>query len=120
MSKRTFLALSVVIVLVGVFSPLRVHGAFIRGDVDASGKMNLVDAVRVFRFLFLGVQVDCADAVDANDDGALDTTDGIHVISYVFLNGAPPAPPFPDCGEDPTDDEWTCNRFAPCPVFANC
>ncbi len=44
MRKRTFLSLSVVMVLVGVFSPVpRVHGAFIRGDVDASGKVNLVD-----------------------------------------------------------------------------
>ena len=115
MTKRTYLTLSVIIVLVGILSPVpRVHGAFIRGDVDASGEMNLVDAVRVFRFLFLGVQVDCANAVDANDDGALDATDGIHVISYIFLNGAPPAPPFPDCGEDPTEHEWSCNRFAPC------
>lgn len=47
---------------------------FVRGDVDTRVGVNISDPVRVLRFLLraAGGDVGCEDAVDANDDGALD------------------------------------------------
>ena len=46
----------------------------------------------------------CPDAADTTDDGQIDISDAIALFSYQFSGGAPPAAPFPDCGEDPTAD----------------
>ena len=50
-------------------------------------------------------ELDCEDAADANDDEALDISDAIYVLGSLFVGGAPPPPPFPDCGADPTPEE---------------
>lgn len=83
---------------------------FIRGDTNLDTEINLEDAVNMLGFLFKGsTPPTCLDAVDANDDGALDVADPIYVIGYLFVPGKPsPPPPFPEAGVDPTPDAIGC------------
>jgi hypothetical protein len=56
-----------------------------------------------------GVVPLCEDACDADDDGSISESDSTRVLNYLFLAGAPPPPPFPGCGLDPTADSLGCN-----------
>ena len=68
--------------------------SFIRGDAICS-----------LGFLFAREQVPCHDALDSNDDGALDIGDPIYLLTYMFGGGSPPPPPFGGtCGPEPTLD----------------
>jgi hypothetical protein len=78
---------------------------FIRGDVDSSGRMNITDAINLNLLLFLGTAVQCQDAADYDDNGGLDISDTVGVLLFQFSTGAPPAAPYPDPGQDPTDDD---------------
>ncbi|MBI4603484.1 MAG: hypothetical protein HY721_16150 [Planctomycetes bacterium] len=81
--------------------------AFKRGDANASGRVDLSDAVFLLGFLFLGDSPPpCPDAADADDSGALDITDAIFDLGFLFLGNAPPPAPGPStCGPDPTPEE---------------
>jgi hypothetical protein len=46
----------------------------------------------------------------ADDDGTIDLSDAIAILAYLFVGSAPPAPPFPDCGIDPTAGEIGCEE----------
>jgi hypothetical protein len=87
-------------------------GAFTRGDVNGDRFVDLSDSLLVLFVLFQNTVVDCPDAADTNDDGVLGLTDVLGVLDFLFLNGAPPAPPFPAAGEDLTGDELGCDRQA--------
>jgi len=41
--------------------------------------------------------------------------DPIYMLSYLFVGGAPPPPPFIECGADPTEDALDCDNFDYCP-----
>jgi hypothetical protein len=88
---------------------------FIRGDTDASGRLGITDAIRIFGYLFLGTpaRLECLDAADADDNGAVQITDGIAILNLLFLGG-PPLPPPRSCGEDPTPDALGCEAFPLC------
>src|SRR5688572_24439345 len=60
--------------------PARAEVAFLRGDVDQSGYLDLTDSVRLLNFLFLG--------------------------------GAAPGAPYPNCSEDPTEDQLGCASYS--------
>ncbi|MCZ6793020.1 MAG: hypothetical protein O7J95_05330 [Planctomycetota bacterium] len=103
---------------------LPVCDAFVRGDVDSNGRIELTDGIVVLNFLFVGgVPPACMDAADANDDGGErpDLTDAVVIFNWLFLGGPPPAPPTPlltqydrsDCGPDPTDDLMDCALASP-------
>ena len=79
---------------------------FVRGDCNRIGAtLTIADPVFTFNVLFLGTAaMSCPDACDANDDGAVDITDGIHVLNFLFLGGPPPDPPFEIEGRDETRD----------------
>jgi hypothetical protein len=66
----------------------------------------LTDAVAVLSVLFLGAPpLECADAGDVDDDGALGLTDAVVLLLHLFVSGPAPAPPgLGACGEDPTAD----------------
>jgi hypothetical protein len=82
---------------------------FIRGDVNASGGVEIADPVFLLNHLFRGGPgVPCPDAADADDDGRLTITDAIRILGHLFLGRLPPAPPFPERGEDPTGDRLVC------------
>ena len=84
---------------------------FVRGDVNFDRRLDLGDAVRGLFVLFAEEPTDCADTLDSNDDGALDLTDVLHVLNFLFVGGNPPAAPFPSPGEDPTEDGLAeCSR----------
>ena len=92
-------------------SPLGSPGgaeSFVRGDVNDSGRLDVSDAILIWRHLFLGGSLECEDVADADDSGALDTTDPILVIRYIFLRGRPPEAPFPTAGFDETADGFDC------------
>ncbi|MGH9361483.1 MAG: hypothetical protein ACRD2T_06155, partial [Thermoanaerobaculia bacterium] len=70
---------------------------------------DLSDAVAALGYLFLGSRSPvCLDAADANDDGALEITDSIYLLQFLFLGGPAPPPPHPRPGLDPTPDGFRC------------
>jgi hypothetical protein len=92
-------------------------GGFKRGDSDASGKLDLTDAIATLQFLFMGgTEPPCKDAADTDDSGKLDLTDAISALQFLFMGGAPPANPGPEtCGPDPTPgDEYTECIYTKC------
>jgi hypothetical protein len=56
----------------------------------------------------------CRSAADANDNGRVNIADAIYVLSHVIVGTAPPPPPFPGCGTDPTGDALECAAFPIC------
>lgn len=94
---------------------------FIRGDANATGRVDMADAVFTIDFLFRGSAVpQCHDAADSNDDGRIDVSDPIQTLGYLFLGSSPPAAPFPKCGLDPTKDGLACKVYAACDPISRC
>ena len=91
----------------GLFGSPVFGGSFRRGDPNASGAVDISDAVMVLNFLFSGgVTIDCLDAADANDSGELDISDGMFILNFLF--GGTRAPDTPGhllCGLDMTEDK---------------
>ena len=81
---------------------------FVRGDVNSSGSINLADAIGVLGYLFSGGVIPCLDSADYNDSGAVNLADAIAILGFLFSGGAPPPPPFPNAGVDPTADSLGC------------
>ena len=89
---------------------INVSGAFFtRGDGNNDLSINVADAVFVLNFLFGGITSNCLDALDTNDDGSNDIADAVAILQFLFSSGAPPPPPYPDPGVDPTADGLDCN-----------
>lgn len=84
---------------------------FIRGDVDENGMVEIADVSACAT----GGPFSCNDAADVNDDGIVSLVDCIYLNDYIMGSGPEPPDPFPDCGVDPTLDEFGCAHFPPCP-----
>ncbi|HBO53584.1 MAG TPA: hypothetical protein DD471_16460, partial [Planctomycetes bacterium] len=83
--------------------------AFIRGDPDGNGAVQLTDGIFILNFLFLGGDSPgCLEAADADDNGAVQMTDGIYILNFLFLGGAAMPAPHPDCGTSGEDAEPGC------------
>ena len=84
---------------------------FRRGDSNASGGVNISDAITLLDHVFRGQPIACADAGDFDDLGTLEIGDAVLLLFYLFLGLDPPATPGPNrCGEDvATDDLPKCN-----------
>jgi hypothetical protein len=91
-------------------------GFFRRGDANRDCTVDLRDSMYTFGYLFQGaVTPPCQDALDSNDDGFLNLTDGIFTLRWLFSLGSAPAEPLL-YGVDPTDDDLSCeHRAEPCP-----
>ena len=64
---------------------------------------------------FLGSDApDCLEAADADDDAAVNITDPIYTLNYLFLGGETIPSPFPECGTDPSPDSLGCTAGS-CP-----
>ncbi len=88
---------------------------FKRGDCNIDGSINVADAVYILSYLFAGGdEPACKDAVDANDDGTINLADAVQVLAHLFAGSGDLAPPFDECGTDPTDDALDCLSFPPC------
>ena len=94
---------------------LAANQLFIRGDCDTNGIIGIVDALNILNFLFGGIPINCALACDADSSGSLSIVDALFVLNFLFTGGAPPGPPFPRCGADPTGSNLTCTSYAGCP-----
>ena len=91
--------------------------AFVRGDVNHDGAIDIADPVAIINYLFQGGTIDCLDAADINDGGNVDLTDAIQLMNYMFLDvSQEPSAPFLQCGEDLTPDNLSCNFTVVCPV----
>lgn len=86
-------------------------GPFIRGDVDGLQGVDITDPIFLRGFLFLGdSDVPCQDAADANDDGKLDISDVVYLLSSLFTGAKEPNEPYPQAGVDPTADSLGCPK----------
>ncbi len=72
--------------------------------------------VLIFRFLFLGDQPRpvCKDAADLDDNGSIDVSDGVGILSYLFLRAPLPGPPQRGCWFDLKMDALDCGEFPVC------
>lgn len=110
-------------ILVGMLSdaaPAQ-ESSFVRGDVNADGRLDLADPICSLRFLFRGAQDSCSvavrqcpDAADANDDGDIDIADAVAILLLEFAGAGPLPEPFETCGADPTPDALGCVWHAGC------
>ncbi len=83
--------------------------AFLRGDTNADGRVNLADVIGGLEALFTGQgPIACEDALDVNDDGGANIADPIALLFYLFAGGTPPPEPFPRLGADRTEDGLHC------------
>ena len=88
-----------------LLSPSGVTHEFIRGDADGDGFLVVTDALKILNHLFVGdTSAGLTDAFDLDDTGTLSIGDALYLLNFLFSNGATPAPPYPDAGEDPTPD----------------
>lgn len=81
---------------------------FVRGDCAQNSVVDLSDAVTILGTLFSGESVLCEGACDVDDSGSLNIGDAILLLNYLFQQGVAPAPPFPSCDQDPTQDTLSC------------
>jgi hypothetical protein len=93
--------------------PLR---AFVRGDVGGDGAATWADVALLARHLVAREPLRCLDAADLDDSGSVGPIDAVRLGLYLLTGRLAPAPPFPDCGLDPTFGEGlSCVRKAdPC------
>jgi hypothetical protein len=77
---------------------------FRRGDLDGSGRISIADIVGLLQAAAGGrpPSLDCADLLDADDDGRRTVTDAIPLLQYLFQRGPALPEPFLVCGVDPT------------------
>jgi len=75
--------------------------AFVRGNSNTDGRVDISDSVFTLNWLFLGGPDPlCMDALDANNSSLIDITDPIFTLNFLFLGGPTIPPPFPECGFD--------------------
>lgn len=84
--------------------------AFVRGDANGDSLVDLSDAVRILLHLFAGLPTDCQDALDTDDNEALNATDAVRVLDFLFRGGGAPPAPFPANGVDPSGATLGCER----------
>lgn len=84
--------------------------SFVRGDANEDSRVDMSDAIGILDYLFRDPPslTTCLDAIDANDDGTTDISDPIYLLVYLFAGGLPPPRPYPQLGDDPTEDTLRC------------
>jgi hypothetical protein len=96
-------------------APEPLASRFLRGDVNADGGVALDDATTALDFIFRkGTPPPCHKAADVNDDGRINLLDPLALLAHLFRRGADIPQPFPECGEDTSDDPLSCIREAAC------
>jgi len=99
---------------ISVTIPVSPFSAFVRGDSNADGSLNVADPVQTLVVLFQGAAPICLVAHDSNDDESVNIGDIIFSLNYIFSSGQQPAAPFVACGEDPTDGNLNCESHSLC------
>ncbi len=93
---------------------------FRRADANADGVTDLSDAIFTIFVLFGGSVPACEKSLDFDGDGAIEVTDAVLHLSYLYLNGMEPSPPFTSCGTEPAGNGLTCREYGPCGVREPC
>jgi hypothetical protein len=97
---------------------------FVRGNVDSSEivstRPDLNDAFRLLQALYVSGDdvLPCREAGDVNDNGRLEITDAVLLLSHLFRSAQPPAAPYPEAGTDPRDSPADLGCELPVPYFA--
>ena len=78
---------------------------FLRGDVNSSGTLDLLDPLLLLAHVFGDdPEPPCLKAGDFDGDGTLNAlTDSLSNLQWQFSDGASPPAPFPECGYDNFD-----------------
>ncbi|MGE3163381.1 MAG: hypothetical protein AB7O52_00595 [Planctomycetota bacterium] len=72
--------------------------AYLRGDANSDGGIDIADGIWILNFLWQGGPASpCAASQDANGDGMGDTSDAMYIIFYQLLDGPAPVGNFPNC-----------------------
>jgi hypothetical protein len=87
--------------------------SFIRGDSNADGVLDISDPLRTLFHLFAGEAISCPMSADFDASEALDLTDVVGPLGYLFLGLPAPGAPFPTCGA--ASGTLPCGAFPPCP-----
>jgi hypothetical protein len=88
----------------------RAEHLFRRGDANSDDEVDISDVVTILSSLFLGIGIPmCHDAADVDDSGAVDISDPVFLLQFLFNRGdVPPSPgPFQP-GIDVTEDRLDC------------
>ena len=93
-------------------STLSTRGAFLRGDANHDGTLNITDPLITLDFLFRGgAPPGCDDAADSTDDGEIGLTDAVITLQHLFLGGGLlKAPGTAYAWFDPTPDTLGCGE----------
>ncbi|MBI4582522.1 MAG: lamin tail domain-containing protein [Planctomycetes bacterium] len=100
---------ALLLVVPGAFTYLA-SGDFVRGDASGDLRLSIADPIAILLYLYRGRPPNCLDAADFTDDGAIDLSDAIGSLRFLFQAGEPPPSPFPSPGPDPTADGLKCQR----------
>ena len=105
---------SLAFIFIGISAKVFSDDEFLRGDVNADGRVSISDSLMIRRFLFNGDRPPtCRDSADVNDDKFINISDQIEILRFLFLDGPSPESPFPENGPDPTqDDKLTCESYS--------
>ena len=89
--------------------------AFVRGDPNDDGIVDMTDAVSILDCLFSGTScTTCAAAADVNADQIIDVSDPAALLDWLFIGGPGLPEPFPGCGVDPQEDGLGCEAYDSC------
>ncbi len=91
--------------------------AFLRGDCNDDGTVNISDATCILNWLFAGEATpECVAATNTNGDGVTNITDATYLLGHLFSGGPAPAQPYPDCGPGmlPADPVLGCANPPDC------
>ena len=104
-------SLSCALLLLLASTPLGAQ-EFIRGDCNVDGFVNIADAIYLVNALFIPGPfiLPCYRACDTDDNSVANLNDVVQIFNVLYVPGSTPiAPPYPDCGPDPTPDFYPCN-----------
>jgi hypothetical protein len=107
---------SVDFAVVKYLQPPAGKASFLRGDGDSNGVLDIEDSRLCLAYLFNDAKEPiCLDALDVNDDGAVNIADPIYSLNFLSF-GAPeiPSPGLQGCEPDPTEDNLTCDFYSAC------
>lgn len=91
-------------------APIPFAPAFLRGDANSDGTIDISDAIYTLLWLFVDDSVvpGCSRALDFDDDGRVVVADALGLLFHLLRGAPPPARPFPFCRRDPTLDGLSC------------
>lgn len=88
--------------------------AFLRGDANGDGTIDISDGVFTLNYLFVfGEDPPCLAAADANADGAVNVADAVYLLGFLFQFASPPPPPHPTCGESTESGDLSLGCLEP-------